>query len=216
MNKVISLICRLLLFLILFHAGAVARRPFVIRSFASAEMPASRINCLFQDRRGFIWIGAFDGLYRYDGYRYVHYRQEANDSCSLGNSVIWNICEDARGTLWIATNDGVSRLDTHSGCFTAVPFPVDRNGVALPAPSVRAIFADSRECVWAGALDGNLYRLDLTTLQWKLFPTGSPDKTNFVGGTVRAFHEDAEGFLWIGSIFSPNLLENISTRPIFP
>ena len=31
----------------------------------------NKVNCIIQDRRGFIWIGTDDGLNRYDGKRFV-------------------------------------------------------------------------------------------------------------------------------------------------
>ena len=39
----------------------------------------SQINYLFQDSRGFVWIGTSYGLNRYDGYRFRVYYSDAND-----------------------------------------------------------------------------------------------------------------------------------------
>ena len=40
----------------------------------------SQVNCIVQDKTGFIWIGTGDGLNRYDGSNIVVYRHEIDDS----------------------------------------------------------------------------------------------------------------------------------------
>ncbi|MEP7170162.1 MAG: two-component regulator propeller domain-containing protein [Bacteroidota bacterium] len=45
----------------------------------SDGLSQSTINCLFQDSRGFLWIGTQDGLDKYDGYNFTHYRHVPND-----------------------------------------------------------------------------------------------------------------------------------------
>ena len=52
-----------------------------------------------QDTSGFIWIGAKDGLFRYDGKSFISYYYERNDSNSLSNNVIRDIFVDSRGKM---------------------------------------------------------------------------------------------------------------------
>ena len=33
------------------------------------------VECLLQDRQGFLWVGTQDGLFRYDGSRFVEYNR---------------------------------------------------------------------------------------------------------------------------------------------
>lgn len=51
-----------------------------------ANTPLATIDCLFEDSRGFLWIGAYSGLYRYDGYEIVHYQHDPADSNSIGDN----------------------------------------------------------------------------------------------------------------------------------
>ena len=43
-------------------------------------------NCIMQDSYGFIWIGAQEGLIRYDGYNFKRYTNIPFDSTSLSNN----------------------------------------------------------------------------------------------------------------------------------
>src|SRR5881397_1034478 len=67
----------------------------------------SRVISIYQDRKGYLWFGTWEGLSRFDGYRFTNY----DTRNGLGNQVINAITEDRRGHLWVATNGGgVSRL----------------------------------------------------------------------------------------------------------
>jgi ligand-binding sensor domain-containing protein len=70
------------------------------------------INCIHQDRLGFLWLGTQDGLNRYDGYAFKAYHHEPGNINSLGNSYIWAIHEDREGILWIGSfGGGLTRFD---------------------------------------------------------------------------------------------------------
>src|SRR5260370_12996700 len=67
----------------------------------------TRVSAIHQDAKGYLWIGTWQGLSRFDGYRFVNY--DTRDG--LGHILVNAITEDQQGRLWVATNDGgVSRL----------------------------------------------------------------------------------------------------------
>ncbi|WP_333865134.1 two-component regulator propeller domain-containing protein, partial [Chitinophaga sp.] len=43
----------------------------------------NEVNCIYQSRNGYFWVGTFDGLNRYDGYGFRVYRQRIGDPGSL-------------------------------------------------------------------------------------------------------------------------------------
>jgi len=63
------------------------------------------ISCFLQDSRGFMWIGTYKGLNRYDGFNFYVY-----DAKALGLPVDFIHClvEDTRGNIWVGTDAGVS------------------------------------------------------------------------------------------------------------
>lgn len=61
---------------------------------------------IFQDTRGFIWMGTRSGLDRYNGYTFNVYNKEKND---LSNNSIHAIKEDRAGNLWLFSQANASR-----------------------------------------------------------------------------------------------------------
>lgn len=81
----------------------------------------SNVYCIFQDSRGFIWIGTRDGLNRYDGYKFTIYKNNPEDPNSLSNNNIRQIIEDKDGNLWIGTwGGGLNIFDRKKKYFQAI------------------------------------------------------------------------------------------------
>lgn len=62
------------------------------------------INCIYQDKEGFMWICTKDGLNRYDGYNIITYRNIPGDAYSLPDNYCNAIVEDDNGNFWVGTN----------------------------------------------------------------------------------------------------------------
>lgn len=62
-------------------------------------LPTSEANAITQTSEGFIWIGSYSGLIRYDGNTFV------NLSTDAGISSVVSLFVDSSDRLWIGTND---------------------------------------------------------------------------------------------------------------
>ncbi|MFB9057215.1 two-component regulator propeller domain-containing protein [Mariniflexile ostreae] len=62
-----------------------------------------KVNVLFKDSFGYLWIGSNSGLDRYDGHNLIQYQYDVFDSYSLPNNNINSIIEDAYQNLWIGS-----------------------------------------------------------------------------------------------------------------
>src|SRR5690606_6621371 len=71
----------------------------------------NHISHIFQDSKGFLWISTQDGINRYDGYGYKHYKHIPGDLNSLSDYAVNNIFEDAKGTFWISTRNGLNEFN---------------------------------------------------------------------------------------------------------
>lgn len=62
-------------------------------------LPTSEANAIAETKEGFLWIGSYSGLIRYDGNTF-----ERMDS-SLGIASVVSLFVDSKDRLWIGTND---------------------------------------------------------------------------------------------------------------
>jgi signal transduction histidine kinase/ligand-binding sensor domain-containing protein/DNA-binding response OmpR family regulator len=66
----------------------------------------NNVTAIHQDRQGFLWIGTFNGLNRYDGYRFKVYKFTDMEGSQASTNRIAAIHEDRTGRLWIEAYDG--------------------------------------------------------------------------------------------------------------
>jgi len=73
----------------------------------------TQIRTLFQDSKGFIWVGASDGLSRYDGAFIDIFGRNKEDSTSLSDNTINCIIEEPNNyVFWVGTSiGGINRVD---------------------------------------------------------------------------------------------------------
>lgn len=90
---------------VLLNFPLFAGREFIRFHTCNSDISYDGINKIFQDSRGFVWIGTFKGLNRYDGARFrIWYREDLG----LTSDFIHEIAEDSDGNLWVGTDAGVS------------------------------------------------------------------------------------------------------------
>ena len=74
----------------------------------------SAVICLFQDNRGLMWFGTYDGVNCYDGRNMEVFRSDFSAQKSLSNNVIHSIQQADNNCLWISTHLGINRLSLDS------------------------------------------------------------------------------------------------------
>ena len=67
------------------------------------------ITTIHEDRAGTLWVGAFDGLYRYD--RRTERSPATRKARACRAAAFGAFVEDRIGRLWLSTQKGVSRFD---------------------------------------------------------------------------------------------------------
>lgn len=90
------------LILVLTTQGGVAAQSLTFKNYTVADgLVANPVRCIYQDSMGFLWIGTFDGLSRYDGYKFTNYTNINGLSHNFINSII-----EVKGKLLVAENNG--------------------------------------------------------------------------------------------------------------
>lgn len=92
-------------------------------------LPQNSITAITQGADGYLWLGTFNGLARFDGHRFVVF-DEANSPGLPGNRIVSARC-DRQGVLWVATEFG-ELAARKGGAFTNLSASAGRiNGVRL-------------------------------------------------------------------------------------
>ena len=101
-NKLLSLFALLFLFVSESYADIELSSK---QMRTSDGLPSNSVRCMYQDSKGFLWLGTLDGLTRYDGNSFLTYQLETgkHDQVSLADNRIKHVAEDKNGFLWIKT-----------------------------------------------------------------------------------------------------------------
>ena len=78
----------------------------------------SSVNCIYQDSRGLLWMGTWDGLNVYDGGSFKTYRSNPLDDNSLLDNIVREVVQEDETHFWIVTDWGVNLLDTETDSIT--------------------------------------------------------------------------------------------------
>lgn len=111
----------------------------------SNGLPTSEANAIVQAKNGFIYIGSYSGLIRYDGVNFSRF-----DS-STGITSVVSLYVDSRDRLWVGTNDsGIALYE--NGEFTFFD-----KSAGLTSLSIRSITEDSAGNIVFGTTEGLAY-----------------------------------------------------------
>lgn len=97
------------MFLTFASGSSLAAQAYIAKvDYYSVEHGLShrQVSAIFQDSRGFVWIGTPNGLNRFDGYTFRQYTKEKD---GLPFNFIEDIAEDAAGWLWL-TDQGRNNI----------------------------------------------------------------------------------------------------------
>ena len=138
---------------------------------------------MLQDHHGYIWIGTFGGLARFDGQRFTLF--DSANTPGFGSDQIFSLYESRSGALWIGTVDG-GLIRLQDGVATTY---TERDG--LPNRWVTSIRGDVEGQVWINTAAGGVAHFAGTKLE--AYPTHR-------GKAVREFFLQArDGSMWFRS-----------------
>lgn len=145
-------------------------------------LSGNSVTALLQDHDGYLWIGTFSGLSRFDGetFRVL----DPGSTPGFDNNNILALYQSRPGVVWIGTvAGGLFRLE--NGVATKY---TDRNG--LPSRLVTSIVGDARGGIWANTSQGVAH---FDGAKWEAHPIHR-------GIPVRDFYLQArDGSMWFRS-----------------
>jgi signal transduction histidine kinase/ligand-binding sensor domain-containing protein len=144
------------------------------------ELPQATVHSILQTRDGYLWLGTYEGLARFDGVRFTVY--DIHRTRDLRGTSALHLLEDHAGRLWIATNGGLTVRE--DGKFHT--YGMDDG---LPSRMVRVLLEDGDGTLWIGTDRGLAERRgDVLRARADLEP-----------GEVWALARTLDGALWVGT-----------------
>ena len=121
--------------------------------YSSGRLSSGLVECICQDKQGYLWIGTEYGLNKFDGYQFTTYIFDKSDTTSIIDNEIVRVLCDSEGRLWVGTGRGLSRYDYQSNQFVRYSFP---DGTI---PRVNAIKQISNGDIYIGTAGYGLYSI---------------------------------------------------------
>jgi len=178
-------------------------------------LPSAFIYSMAQTQDGYLWLATTDGLVRFDGVRFTHWRAKTGHTAHLG--AVLTLCAASDGTLWVGTASGLvghihgydlttsfvgpaiqAILEDPTGTLWVIAGDQLRrfrgqaqeqtgSAIALPGPFLSGLLQDKNGSIWLST-DAALLRLDARDRQ-----------VRFVKITKGKFwlSKDARGIIWI-------------------
>jgi signal transduction histidine kinase/ligand-binding sensor domain-containing protein len=151
------------------------------------------IESIYEDSRGFLWIGSHFGLTRYDGREFRNFYHHVDDPSTLGDNIINAIDEDSKGNLWMALyNTGFCKMNPLNSRFTN--YRSEGSGTLINE-KVEALIVDRKDRVWLGTEEG-ISIFDPGTGTFINIPNFQPRQKPF---SVFCFAEDSVDNIWVGT-----------------
>lgn len=165
-------------------------------------LPHSRISALAQDAKGYVWIGTFSGLARWDGHRAVTWHHDPDDRASLPGDNIWALKEDHNGVLWVGMEGGgLCRYDARTDGFVRYANRAD-DSTTLSQDRVSLIFEDGKQRLWIGTSGAGLNLYQRTEDHFRRFNGEDNPAGQTWGNYLRAALSLPDGRILVGTVGS--------------
>lgn len=159
---------------------------YVYQSWSAfGGLSGTTANDIYQTSDGFINIGTYEGLVRFDGVEFTSFNRSLDSDYSIVS--VRTILEDSRGDIWLGSNDeGLQKISQKGNKLYTL-----EDG--LPNSSIRALAEDSRGNIWIGTAGGVVY----LTPDGKLFTPQFAPGTTASGVIVSNIFCDSVGRVWL-------------------
>ncbi len=157
------------------------------------------VTTIYQDSKGYMWFGSFNGLYKYDGYNFKIYKTNSEDANSLIGNDIAYIHEDSYGKLWIGTSQGLCFYNRNLDNFSRSLTTIKTGNTFTIKNRVNTIHSDTFSTLWVGT-DNGLFQLvhnnDAYDVSLHQYNKSTPSISNNI---IKAIVEDKHNNLWVAT-----------------
>lgn len=157
-------------------------------------LSTNTIQDIIQDTQGYMWIATENGLNRFDGHEFIHYRNLPHDSSSIKHNYVYTLFEDNKGEIWIGTEIDISVYSPYKNSFKSFQIQTDK-GVMI-CDRIQDIIQDKREQIWiaSGSQGIFIYDKEKETLVLHDFNMYREENQSYIH--VTCLYKDKEENIW--------------------
>ena len=163
-------------------------------------IPQSTVFSVFQDSRGYLWVGTESGVARFNGSAFTIFDR----SSGLPGNIARSIIEGPDGNIWVGTDAGI-------GIFDGRDWKKVSSSEGLQGSAIIKLVPDPQGRVWAATNDAGVnilsYQGDSLTIEHL-----NKDKGLTANFVLDILH-DSSGKTWIAMIGGINIVTFNSTKP---
>lgn len=160
------------------------------------------ILAIAKDKYGFMWFGTWEGVNRFDGYRFQVFRANEDDTTALTNNRINALATDSAGNLWIRAGDDqyLFRFDYEAEHFTRIPFNQSPLAVVQKLSDYRlaSMHAENDQFRWTATKKG-LIQTDKRTGEQQTHRSNRDLPFSLSDSEVNTLYLDDSKNLWVGT-----------------
>ena len=175
----------------------------VIETFTTNNyLPSNDIRWITQDHSGFLWMGTWDGLVKYDGTEFKVYRHDPNIPTSLGYFEVSMVCVDKYNYVWTHSGGKISRyepLHYHFKTYDKSYFPETSSLPGSPSPYFHLMMTDNEGNLYVKYLN-RLFTYDALNDSFDRIYFNDEQKIDFTKINNAVF--DKDGYLWLFQILA--------------
>lgn len=166
----------------------------------------NRVNTFFRDSNGYLWIGTFSGLNRFDSHSVRSFKNNPRDPSSIGENLVYQIAEDPHGRIWV--NGDQAYVPQKDAFYTDTDSLLSQ--YHIPGGSIRDIKKDSEGHYWFLHDQLGLFEYNPGSQKTVHHQHQQEDPYTPSQGVITSLVADWKGNLWI--IFQNGLLEKLDAR----
>jgi len=157
---------------------------------AEQGLPSLKVDAIYQDSKGYLWVGGYGGLSKFDGKIFIaNYSPKKN---GLANQHVTSIAEDSNGNIWAGTTGGLSRFDGSA-------FFNFKRKDGLVGENITSIAKDKDGRLWIGTTQG------ISVYDGKSFESLTT-KNGLISDSVSMIYVGKSGAIWIVTDRGPGKL----------
>ncbi len=187
-------------------------KPFFDNYTVNNGLSDNYIDCVFQDYKGWIWIGNRVGVERFDGIKFKNYNLFIDDTTQIEGLLVRDFFEDSQHILYVCYEEhGLAYYNRSLDRFESmkIVYPGFKENL-----TAKDVVEDPKGNLWIATKNGIL-KFDPKKSKLKRFTADSDDGNSLIDNYVRKLAIDNNGSLWVGTRSGIDIMD-LTTQQITP